>query len=129
MSFKSGSHDLRESPTLQLIKRLIGDGYCIQIYDRSVSRSLIYGANRIFAENEVPHIFSLIRPTIEEVVQGSEVVVICNNDAEFSSVCKLTAAQQIVDLVGVHRPSNAPPVLPHHPSDLEQSLPIQQRLA
>src|SRR5439155_3792012 len=82
LSFKSGTDDLRESAALQLIKRLIGDGYQILVYDRSISRSFIQGENRRFAETEIPHIFSLIRPTMDEVVHESEVIVIAHSDDE-----------------------------------------------
>lgn len=102
LSFKSGTDDLRESPPLQLIKRLIGDGCQVQVYDRSVSHSFIHGANRLFAEAEIPHIFSLIRSTMEQVVRESEVIVIGNNDEEYMRIPDLvTADQQIVDLVGM----------------------------
>jgi GDP-mannose 6-dehydrogenase len=109
LSFKSGTDDLRESPALQLIKRLIGDGCQIQVYDRSVSHSFIHGANRLFAEAEIPHIFSLIRPTMEQVVCESEVIVVGNNDDEYQRIPDLmTPDQQLVDLVGVRWLSRPP---------------------
>jgi GDP-mannose 6-dehydrogenase len=109
LSFKSGTDDLRESASLQLIKRLIGDGCHVLVYDRSVCRSLVQGANRLFAETEIPHIFSLIRPTIEEVVRESEVLVIGNHDDEYLRIGELVAdGQQIVDLVGIRRSSDRP---------------------
>jgi GDP-mannose 6-dehydrogenase len=102
LSFKSGTDDLRESASLQLIKRLIGEGCYIMVYDRSVSRSFIHGANRRFAESEIPHVFSLLRPTIEEVIRGTDVIVISNNDEEYLRVRDLiTPEHKIVDLVGV----------------------------
>jgi len=109
LSFKSGTDDLRESASLQLIKRLIGDGCNILVYDRSVSHSFIHGANRRFAETEIPHIFSLLRPTMEEVVRGSEVIVISNNDDEYFQITDLiTTDHEIVDLVGLLSSSRRP---------------------
>jgi GDP-mannose 6-dehydrogenase len=117
LSFKPGTDDLRESPSLQLIKRLIGDGCQVQVYDRSVSRSFIHGANRVFAEAELPHIFSLIRPSMESVVRESEVIVIGNNDREYLRIPDLaTTDQQIVDLVGMQLPAR-------HPVQAAQSFP------
>ena len=116
LSFKSGTDDLRESPALQLIKRLIGDGCQVQVYDRSVSSSFIHGANRLFAEAEIPHVFSLIRPTMQQVVNESEVIVIANNDDEYIRILDLVSAdQQIVDLVGIRWSSR--PVASTLPTD------------
>jgi GDP-mannose 6-dehydrogenase len=109
LSFKSGTDDLRESAALQLIKRLIGDGCQVLVYDRSVSSSFVQGANRLFAETEIPHIFSLIRPTMEEVVRKSEVLVIGNDDEEYLRIGELVVdGQQIVDLVGIRKSSPLP---------------------
>jgi GDP-mannose 6-dehydrogenase len=107
LSFKSGTDDLRESAALQLIKRLIGDGCQVLVYDPSVSQTFIQGANRHFAESEIPHIFSLIRPTMDEVVRYSDVIVIANSDQEFLGIRDLiTDSQEIVDLVGLPWPSH-----------------------
>jgi len=37
LSFKAGTDDLRESPSVQLIKRLLGEGCQIQVWDEKVS--------------------------------------------------------------------------------------------
>jgi GDP-mannose 6-dehydrogenase len=106
LSFKAGTDDLRESPALLLIKRLIGEGYVVRAYDRSISKSRIYGENKRFAETEIPHLFSILRPTMEEVVRESEVIVIANNDEEYSRTSTLlNPEQRIIDLVGLHRSS------------------------
>ena len=99
-SFKAGTDDLRESPIVELIERLIGKGYEIQVYDKNVSLANLYGANRTYIEKEIPHIAQLMRDSIEEVVEGSDVIVIGNNSPEFVNVQKRYNGHHItIDLV------------------------------
>src|SRR2546429_5006930 len=76
LSFKSGTDDLRESPSVELIKRLLGEGCQIQIWDRDVSLGGLVGSNRQFIAEEIPHIGRLLSTDLQEVVKESEVVVI-----------------------------------------------------
>ena len=101
-SFKAGTDDLRESPLVELIERLIGKGYAVRVYDRNVSLAHLQGANRAYIEREIPHIASLMAETIEEVVSASDVVVIGNADPAFADVLADASAERtFIDLVGV----------------------------
>jgi GDP-mannose 6-dehydrogenase len=83
LSFKVGTDDLRESPMVSLIETLIGKGLKLSIYDREVQLARLFGANRAYIEREIPHIASLMRSTVTEVVDSSEVIVIGKKDDEF----------------------------------------------
>ena len=76
LSFKSGTDDLRESPSVQLIKRLLGEGCQVQIWDEDVSLGRLVGFNRHFIEEEIPHIGVLLSTDLEEVVRRAEVLVV-----------------------------------------------------
>jgi GDP-mannose 6-dehydrogenase len=100
LSFKAGSDDLRESPMVDLAERLIGKGYEVRIYDREVSMARIFGSNKRFIETVIPHVSSLMRDSLEEVLQNSEIVVIAKASAEVSTVLEMLNGNHIVlDLV------------------------------
>lgn len=106
LAFKAGTDDLRESPLVTLVERLIGKGAQITIFDRDVSRARIMGTNREYIEREIPHIWELMRGSIEETVTDAECVVIGNGSAEFLEVLpRLRPEQRVVDLVGAMRDS------------------------
>jgi GDP-mannose 6-dehydrogenase len=99
-SFKAGTDDLRESPMVALIETLIGKGMQLSIYDRDVSLAKLFGANKEYIEREIPHISQLMRPSIEDVLENTDVVVIGNKAEEFRSITGILRPDQIViDLV------------------------------
>ena len=64
--------------------------------------SRLLGANKSFLEREIPHIASLLRESIDEVVQRNEVVVIANGSDAFRNVPQLLDESQIlIDFVGI----------------------------
>jgi GDP-mannose 6-dehydrogenase len=104
-SFKAGTDDLRESPTVELIERLIGKGYSVRVYDGNVSLAKLQGANRDFIEREIPHISSLMVDTIDAVLETCDVIVIGNQAPEFRDVAgRLTDGQTVIDLVRITPP-------------------------
>ncbi|MFX1555418.1 MAG: nucleotide sugar dehydrogenase [Promethearchaeota archaeon] len=101
-SFKPGTDDLRESPVVELIEKLIGKGYELRLFDSSVNIAKIYGANKKFIEQIIPHISSLMRSSVEEVIQNSDVVVIGHKTREFrSAIAKFDHRKKVIDLVRI----------------------------
>jgi GDP-mannose 6-dehydrogenase len=106
-SFKAGTDDLRESPVIEVIERLIGKGYDLRIYDRNVSIAALVGANRDFILNRIPHISRLMVPSVDAVLAHARTIVIGNNDPEFSQIqSRLREDQCLVDLVRITRQGN-----------------------
>jgi GDP-mannose 6-dehydrogenase len=101
-SFKAGTDDLRESPVIEVIERLIGKGYDLRIYDRNVNLAALVGANRDFILNHIPHISRLMVSSVEEVLEHAKTVVIGNRDPEFGQIrAKLREDQCLVDFVRI----------------------------
>ncbi len=101
-SFKAGTDDLRESPLVEVIERLLGKGYDIRLYDKNVKIASLVGANKDYILNAIPHISQLMVDSIEDVLDHAETIVIGNGAKEFHSVLsKLKSNQIIVDLVRI----------------------------
>lgn len=101
-SFKAGTDDLRESPLIEVIERLIGKGYDLRIYDKNVNIASLVGANRDFILNHIPHISRLMVPHIDAVLDHAQTVVVGNNDPAFATVPgRLREDQVLVDFVRI----------------------------
>jgi GDP-mannose 6-dehydrogenase len=101
-SFKAGTDDLRESPMIEVIERLIGKGYDLRIYDKNVHVASLVGANRDFILNRIPHISKLMVENMDAVFDHGETIVIGNNDPDFKTAPqRLRNGQCVVDFVRI----------------------------
>lgn len=99
-SFKAETDDLRESPVVTMIERLIGKGYDLKLYDRNVHLASLMGANRDYILNRIPHIYRLMSNDLGEVVDFADTIVIGNKAAEFEEVVGSgDDSKHIIDLV------------------------------
>jgi GDP-mannose 6-dehydrogenase len=102
LSFKAGTDDLRESPMVELVERLLGKGYHIKIYDHNVSLASLSGANRDYLMHKIPHISRHLCPDMNAVSHTSDILVIGNGAEEFAAVADSARDDQLViDLVRV----------------------------
>jgi len=102
ISFKAGTDDLRESPMVELAERLIGKGFDLRVYDRSVSLASIHGANRDYILNRIPHLSRLMVQDLEDVIAHAGTIVVGTGAPEFRDVAKrLRDGQTLVDLVRI----------------------------
>lgn len=110
LSFKAGTDDLRESPIVSMIENLIGKGYAVSIYDEEVSLARLHGANKRYIEHSIPHISSLLKDRIDEVLNNSEVLVVAKKGRCFEeSVSSLNHGTVVIDLVRIFSdPSKRP---------------------
>jgi GDP-mannose 6-dehydrogenase len=101
-SFKAGTDDLRESPVVEMIERLIGKGFDLRVYDANVNLARLTGANRDYLLDHIPHIAQLMRESLAEVLEHAEIVLIGNAAPEFAAVPgMLRKEQRLVDLVRI----------------------------
>jgi len=102
LSFKAGTDDLRESPQVQLIKRFLGEGCQVRVWDQDVSLGRLVGSNRQYIEDVIPHIGSLLSNDLHGVVRESEVVILGTRSVAPEQLSECLSPQHIViDLVNL----------------------------
>jgi GDP-mannose 6-dehydrogenase len=102
LSFKVGSDDLRESPFVRLAEALIGKGVPLRVYDPDVAVGNVFGRNRAYVEQHLPHVAQLFGATLAEVVQASSVIIVGKRVAGLETLPSLRRADHtVIDLVGI----------------------------
>jgi GDP-mannose 6-dehydrogenase len=100
LSFKAGTDDLRNSPAVALIETLLGKGYEISIYDRNVHLSKLTGTNKEYIDTHIPHLSKLMKPTIKELFEGSDLIIVNNREQEYTDTLMNTETEHpVIDMV------------------------------
>lgn len=76
LAFKENTDDLRESPVVTLLEQLIGKGRQVRVFDPHIQMEAIYGSNRNFILQQIPHIGRLLDPSLDETLKWAEHLVI-----------------------------------------------------
>ena len=101
LSFKEGTDDLRESPLVELAQMLFGKGYELRIFDPHVEYASLYGSNRTYIDNEIPHLKKVLA-TADEVLEHGQVLVFGHSGPHVRALLpRIRADQTIFDLVGI----------------------------
>ena len=100
LAFKPGTDDLRESPMVQLAETLLGKGYHLKIYDASVQPANLIGSNLAYIERALPHLASVLCPSLDEVIAGSEVLIVAHSQpaAIRAQLVRHAADRLVIDL-------------------------------
>jgi len=102
LAFKSSTDDLRESPAVTLVKRLLGEGCEVRIYAPDVNRARLMGTNLSYIRENLPHFEALLIDSADGVVEWSDVVVATQADDDLQKVlADATGPRFIVDLTGL----------------------------
>lgn len=99
LSFKQNTDDLRESPIVILVERLLGRGFTVSVFDENVRLSRLTGANLAYVRERLPHIASMLREELDEVVQASDTLVVSHASQIPRIDPGLLEQKLIVDLV------------------------------
>lgn len=101
LAFKPGTDDLRDSPFVTLIEKLVGRGYGVQIHDPYVQVSRLMGKNKDYVDREIPHLDKLLREPAEAALHGADCIVVGHADAATRATLIAHAqGRRIIDLNG-----------------------------
>lgn len=101
-SFKAGTDDMRESPVVEIVERLIGKGYDLRLFDKSVSTARLTGSNKDYIDGQIPHLSNLMVEDVHAILQHSELIIVGNKSPEFADALEQrNPGTLIIDLVRV----------------------------
>jgi GDP-mannose 6-dehydrogenase len=76
LAFKENTDDLRESPVVTMLEHLIGKGRDVRVFDPCIQLEAIYGSNRNFILNAIPHIGRLLDSSLESLCEWADYLVV-----------------------------------------------------
>jgi GDP-mannose 6-dehydrogenase len=100
VTFKAGTDDVRESPSIRLIETLCREGFEVTVYDECLSLARLLGDNRQFLLNRIPNFVTLAADNVKVLSDTVDVLVITQNTPAYRNVIRDRRKGQIViDLV------------------------------
>ncbi|HUS07496.1 MAG TPA: UDP-glucose/GDP-mannose dehydrogenase family protein [Bryobacteraceae bacterium] len=100
LAFKENTDDLRESPVVSLLERMIGKGRNVRVFDPHIRMDTIFGSNRHFILNAIPHIARLMEPSLEGLLTWADHIVVAQNPSPAVAGMIEQSRKPVVDLVG-----------------------------
>ena len=98
LSFKAGTDDLRSSPAVEIIERLVGKGHWVLVYDRNVRLAELIGANKAEIERRIPKIKDFMTDSLDALLRETDIVVILQREPEMLDLIKLHPDKLFLDL-------------------------------
>jgi GDP-mannose 6-dehydrogenase len=100
LSFKPNTDDLRESPTIGLIRDLWQDGIDVMVHDPDVQPEQMLGSNLEYLERQLPQIHRILRADLNEIIEKSQLIVVTQKRPEFAARLNgLNGKTTVLDLV------------------------------
>jgi GDP-mannose 6-dehydrogenase len=100
LAFKEDTDDLRESPVVDLLEYLLGKGRNIRVYDPHINLEKIYGSNKNFILNAIPHIGRLLVTQPADVLGWAEHLVVSQKPSKELAAAIRATGLPVIDLVG-----------------------------
>lgn len=99
IAFKGGTDDLRNSPILYVIEKLLERKYQIMIYDKNISISKLIGGNKSFIDQNYPQISKLLVNSKKSLLSKNDVIIINTEDIDIIKLNEVNDEIHIIDLI------------------------------
>lgn len=102
LAFKEQTDDPRESPILELVRRLQMQDYVVTAYDSRIDPDSLSGSSEAFVNQKLPNLHGILSKDLTHVVSSAPVLVVGHaEDAAVRLVCQQAEDEQfVVDLTG-----------------------------
>jgi GDP-mannose 6-dehydrogenase len=100
LAFKENTDDLRESKVVSLLEQLIGKGCDLRVFDPHIRLEEIYGSNRNFILQQIPHIGRLLQPNVEKVLDWADQLIVAQKPTDEMARKIAASGLPVLDLVG-----------------------------
>ncbi len=100
LAFKENTDDLRESPVVAMLETLIGKGRDLRVFDPQIRLEQIYGSNRQFILNAIPHIGRLMDARFEDTLAWAQHLVIAQKPSAAFAAQIAQSGVPVLDLTG-----------------------------
>ena len=107
LAFKENTDDLRESPVVSLLEQLIGKGKDVRVFDPHIQIETIYGANRTFILESIPHIGRLMESSLDGLLGWADQVVVAQNPSPAVAAKIRESGLPVLDLISGTRTAPA----------------------
>jgi len=108
LAFKENTDDLRESPVVSLLEQLIGKGRDLRVFDPHIRLEEIYGTNKNFILQQIPHIGRLLQPGIEQVLDWADHLIVAQKPSAEIARKIVESGLPVLDLVGAGMGKSVP---------------------
>jgi GDP-mannose 6-dehydrogenase len=98
LAFKANTDDLRESPNIDLARRLLQEGYKLSVFDPAIDATKLVGANLGYAYTRIPTLSRLLVTREFAEAKDWDRVIITNDTYKTLDVSK---NKDIVDLISL----------------------------
>jgi GDP-mannose 6-dehydrogenase len=110
LTFKENTDDLRESPVVGMLEHLIGKGIDLRVFDPHVNLDIIYGSNRNFLLNAIPHISRVLEPKLENLTSWADQLVVTQKPTAEAAAIIQRSGLPVIDVAGAGMARTAQPV-------------------